>query len=87
MIKKTKDYPEKIANKIREALEYNKNVKEPDAPIKLQQILISRGLYNCGSMAIRDKVCEALGIKPLDASFTIKVHDNVDYQYLLIEFK
>lgn len=87
MIKKTKDYPEKIANKIMEALEYNKNVKEPYTPIKLQQILISRGLYNCGSMAIRDKVCEELGIKPCDADFSFKVYDNVDYQYLLIEYK
>lgn len=87
MIKKTKDYPEKIANEIRKALEYNKNVKEPDTPIRLQQIFISRGLYNCGSMTIRDKVCEALGIKPWDAPFTAKVHDNVDYQYLLIEYK
>ena len=87
MIKKTKDYPEKITNKIREALDYNKNVKEPYTPIKLQQILISRGLYNCGSMAIRDKVCETLGIKPCDAPFTTKVHDNVEYQFLIIEYK
>lgn len=42
---------------------------------------------NCGSMAIRDKICEALGIKPWDAPFTTKVHDNVEYQFLIIEYK
>lgn len=87
MIKKTKDYPMKIANKIKEAIEYNKNVKEPYTPIKTIQIFISKGLFNCGSMKIKDKVCETLGIKPWDADFSLKVYDNVDYQFLLVEFK
>lgn len=87
MIKKTKDYPKQIAENIQKALDYNKTVKEPNTPIKITQIEISRGLYNCGSIAIRDKVCEVLGIKPLDAPFTIDVQDNDFYCQLLIIYK
>ena len=87
MIKKTKDYPKQIAEKIQSALDYNKTVIEPNTPIKITQIEITRGLYNCGSIAIRDKVCEELGIKPWDAPFTIDVHDNDEYCQLLIRYK
>lgn len=87
MIKKTKDYPKQIAEKIQKALEYNKAVKAHNTPIKITQIEISRGLYNCGSIAIRDKVCEELCIKPWDAPFTIDVHDNDFYWQLLIKYK
>lgn len=85
MIKKTKDYPKQIADKIKSALEYNK--ENPQSPIKLTQIEISRGLCNCGSIAIRDKVCEVLGVKPWDAPFTIDVQDNDFYWQLLIKYK
>lgn len=87
MIKKTKDYPKQIAENIQKALDYNKTVKEPNTPIKITQIEISRGLYNCGSIAVRDKVCEELGIKPWDAPFTIDVQDNDFYCQLLIRYK
>ena len=87
MIKKTKDYPKQIAEKIQKALDYNKTVKEPYTPIKITQIEISRGLYNCGSMAIKDKVCEELGIKPWDATFTFDVQNNDFYWQLLIKYK
>ena len=87
MIKKTKDYPKQIAEKIQSALDYNKTVKEPNTPIKITQIEITRGLYNCGSIAIRNKVCEVLGIKPWDAPFTIDVHDNDEYCQLLIKYQ
>lgn len=87
MIKKTKDYPKQIADKIKSALDYNKTVKEPYTPIKITQIEISRGLYNCGSIAIRDKVCEVLGIKPWDAPFIIDAKDNDDYCFLLVTYK
>lgn len=87
MIKKTKDYPKKIAENIQKALDYNKTVKEPNTLIKITQIEISKGLYNCGSIAIRNKVCEALGIKPCDASFTIDVQDNDFYCQLMIRYK
>ena len=87
MIKKTKDYPKQIAENIQKALDYNKTVKEPYTPIKITQIEISRGLYNCGSIAIRDKVCEVLGVKPWDAPFTIDVQDNDFYWQLLIKYK
>lgn len=87
MIKKTKDYPKQIAEKIQKALEYNKAVKEPYTPIKITQIEISRGLYNCGSIEIRNKVCEVLGVKPWDATFTIDVQDNDFYWQLLIKYK
>lgn len=86
MIKKTKDYPKKIAENIQKALDYNKTVKEPNTPIKITQIEISRGLYNCGSIAVRDKVCEELGIKPWDAPFTIDVQYNDYYWQLLIKY-
>ncbi len=87
MIKKTKDYPKQIAEKIQKALDYNKTVKEPYTPIKITQIEISRGLYNCGSIEIRNKVCEVLGVKPWDAPFTINVQDNDFYWQLLIKYK
>jgi hypothetical protein len=87
MIKKTKDYPKQIAYSIQKALNYNKAVKEPNTTIKITQIEISRGLYNCGSIAIRDKVCEELGIKPWDAPFTIDVQNNDFYWQLLIRYK
>lgn len=87
MIKKTKDYPQKIAEKIQKALDYNKTVQAPYTLAKMTQIEISRGLYNCGSIAIRDKVCEVLKIKPWDAPFIIDVHDNDFYCYLLITYK
>lgn len=87
MIKKTKDYPKQIAEKIQSALDYNKTVKEPNTPIKITQIEITRGLYNCGSIAIRYKVCEELGIKPWDAPFTIDVQYNDYYYQLLIKYK
>lgn len=87
MIKKTKDYPKQIAENIQEALDYNKTVKEPYTPIKITQIEISRGLYNCGSIEIRNKVCEVLGVKPWDAPFTIDVQDNDFYWQLLIRYK
>lgn len=87
MIKKTKDYPKQIAYSIQKALDYNKTVKKPNTPIKITQFEISRGLYNCGSIAIRDKVCEVLGIKPWDAPFTIDVQDNDFYLQLLIRYK
>ena len=80
MIRKSKDYPEKIADEIRKAMANNTTVEQTQIPI-------SKGLWDCGSMEIRDKVCEALGIKPWDAPFTTKVHDNVDYQFLVIEYK
>ena len=87
MIKKTKDYPKQIAEKIQKALDYNKTVKEPYTPIKITQIEITRGLYNCGSIEIRNKVCEVLGVKPWDAPFTIDVKDNDSYWQLLIKYK
>lgn len=87
MIKKTKDYPKQIAESIQKALEYNKAVKEPNTPIRITSLEITRGLYNCGSIAIRDKVCEVLGIKPWDAPFTIDVQDNDFYCQLLIRYK
>ena len=87
MIKKTKDYPIQIAEKIQDALEYNKAVKEPYTPIQITTIEISRGLYNCGSIEISNKVCEVLGIKPLDAPFKIDVQDNDFYWQLLIKYK
>lgn len=87
MIKKTKDYPKQIAEKIQKALDYNKTVKEPNTPIKITQIEISRGLYNCGSIEIRNKVCEVLDIKPWDAPFTIDVQDNDFYWHLLIKYE
>lgn len=91
MIKKTKDYPKLIADKIREALEYNedldKNPKEGYTPIQMTSIEISKGLYNLGSIEIRDNVCKELGIKPWDAPFWTKVHDNCDYWWLEITYK
>lgn len=86
MIKKTKDYPKQIAEKIQKALDYNKTVKEPNTLIKITSIEISRGLYNCGSM-IMNKVCEELNIKPCDAPFTIDVQDNDFYLQLLVKYK
>ena len=87
MIKKTKDYPKQIAEKIQKALEYNKAVKEPYTQIKITKIEISSGLYNCGSIAIMNKVCEVLGIKPWDAPFTIDVQDNDFYWQLRVKYK
>ena len=87
MIKKSKNYPQEIAKKIQEALDYNKTVKEPNTPIRITSLEITRGLYNCGSIAIRNKVCEELDIKPWDAPFTIDVQDNDFYWQLLIKYK
>jgi len=85
MIKKSKNYPQEIAEKIQSALEYNK--ENPQSPNKTLEIEISKGLYNCGSIAIRNNVCNELGIKPWDAPFTTKIKDNDDYHFLLITFK
>lgn len=85
MIKKTKNYPHEIASEVRKALEYNK--ENPNNQIKMTRIEISKGLFNCGSIAISDSVCHALGIKPCDAPFTTDVHDNDWYFYVLFTYK
>lgn len=80
MIRKSKDYPEKIADEIRKAMANNTTVEQTQIPI-------SKGLWNCGSMEIRDNVCESLGIKPWDAPFTTKVNSDNGNYFLLITFK
>lgn len=87
MIKKNKDCYKLIAEAINKSLEYNKNVQSPCTPIGLTVLEISRGLYNIGSVAIRDNVCNEMNIEPLDAPFTIDVHDNGDYCNLYVKFK
>ncbi len=79
MIRKSKDYPEKIANEIRKAMENGASVKQTQIPI-------SKGLWNCGSMEIKDNVCESLGIKPWDAPFTAKINDDNGNYFLLVTF-
>lgn len=85
MIKKSKDFPQQIAEIVKKTLEYNK--ENPQSPIKVEQVEISKGLYNCGSVAIRNKVCEALGRKPWDSPFIVKVHYNDCNHFLLITYE
>lgn len=86
MIKKTNDYLELIANKVQSALDYNK--ENPQSPIKLTQIEISRGLYNhfakngIPSVAICGKLCITYGIEVSEMS----VHDNDEYYQMFIRY-
>lgn len=85
MIKKTKDYPKLIGDKIQSVLKYNK--ENPESIAKLIRIEISRGLYNCGSDEISKNVCNELGINPSDAPFTIEAKDNDFYCQLFVFLK
>lgn len=89
MIKKTKDYPQKIAEKIQKALEWNKTHTTVSERINLQVLEISKGLWGIGSNAIKYKVCEEMNIKSWKASFEMKVyHDEVNDAYeLRINYK
>lgn len=86
MIKKTNDYLELIANKVQSALDYNK--ENPQSPIKLTQIEISRGLYNhfakngIPSVAI----CNQLGITYGVEVTEMSVHDNDEYYQMFIRY-
>ena len=86
MIKKTKDHLELIASKVKSALDYNK--ENPQSPIKLTQIEISRGLYNhfakngIPSVAI----CNQLGITYGVEVTEMSVHDNDEYYQMFIRY-
>lgn len=86
MIKKTKDHLELIANKIQSALDYNK--ENPQSPIKLTQIEISRGLYNHfiknGIPSVL--ICNQLGITYGVEVTEMSVHDNDEYCQMFIRF-
>lgn len=77
MIKKTKEAFKQIAEKIENAIEYNKN--NPASPIKLIQIEISRGLYNIGDEELFKKVKEEI-----NAEFKLCTNDHDDYIMLFI---
>ena len=68
----TRDSYKQIAEKLINALNYNKvNV---ESPIKLVSIEISRGLYNVGADVIKKRVMEEVGDVPDKIKF--KVQDN-----------
>ena len=84
MIKKNKDCYKQIADEISKALEWNKTHTTLSARINLQCLKISKGLWGMGSIAIRDKVCAEMNIKPWDTSFQMKVYfDEVNEVYEL----
>lgn len=89
MIKKTKDYPKQIAEKIQKALDYNKTVKEPYTPIKITQIEISRGLYNhfikSGIPSVI--ICNQLGITYGIEVTEMSIYDNDEYCQMFIKYK
>lgn len=39
----------------------------------------TKGFYNLGADKIKEKLCEDLGIKPSEAIFNIKTHDNLEF--------
>lgn len=76
MIKKTKDHLELIANKVKSALDYNK--ENPQSPIKLTDIEISRGLYN---HFIKNGIpSDFIGVTE------ISIYDNGDYCHMYIRY-
>ena len=86
MIKKTKDYMELIANKIQSALDYNK--ENPQSPIKLTDIEISRGLYNhfINNGIPADFICNKLDITYGIGVTEISIYDNGDYCHMFIKY-
>lgn len=80
MIKKTKDAFKQIAEHIKNAFEYNKS--NPQSPIKLVSLEISRGLYNLGDEEISKKVKEEI-----DGEFKLHTNDHDDYIMLFIKLK
>ena len=92
MIKKTKDYMELIASKVKSALDYNeeleKNPKEGYTPIKLTDIEISRGLYNyfIKNGIPADFICNKLGITYGIGVTEISIYDNGDYCHMYVRY-
>lgn len=86
MIKKTKDYMELIASKVKSALDYNK--ENPQSPIKLTDIEISRGLYNhfIKNGIPADFICNKLGITYGIGVTEISIYDNGDYCHMFIKY-
>ena len=86
MIKKTKDHLELIANKVKSALDYNK--ENPQSPIKLTQIEISRGLYNHfnknGIPSVY--ICGKLGVTYGQEITEMSIYDNDEYCQLFIRY-
>lgn len=87
MLKKTKNVYKKIAEKINEALEYNKNVKDGFTPINAYCPKISRSLYNYGSENIFNEVCKEMGHTNETAPFHIEIYDNEDYCQMMVKFE
>lgn len=78
MIKKSKDCFKLIAEEIQKTIDSKENIC----------LEISKGLWGLGSIAIRNKVCEEMNIKPWNAPFTITICINGNDSYgLKIEFK
>lgn len=86
MIKKTKDYMELIASKVKSALVYNK--ENPQSPIKLTDIEISRGLYNhfIKNGIPADFICNKLGITYGIGVTEISIYDNGDYCHMYVRY-
>lgn len=89
MIKKTKDAYKQIAEKVTEALKYNKTHTTQYSRINLTTLNISRGLYNTVSKdgaATTLKVCQELGISAEEPPFEIQLYDNGDYCQMYLRF-
>lgn len=87
MIKKTKTALQDIAEKIQSALDYNKD--NPQSPIKLTRLEISRGLYNhfikSGIPSVI--ICNQLGITYGIEVTEMSIYDNDEYCQMFIKYK
>ena len=90
MIKNTKDAYKQIAEKVTEALEYNKTHTTQYSRINLTTLNISRGLYNTiiknGIVVAVYNVCLELGISAKEPPFEIQLYDNGDYCQMYLRF-
>lgn len=73
--KRTKESWDKLVESVRKRLEEIGDSKEST----MSYYETTKGFYNLGAEKIKEKLCEDLGIKPSEAIFNIKLHDNLEF--------
>ena len=73
--KRTKESWEKLVECVRKRLEEIGDSKKR----VVTYYETTKGFYNLGADKIKEKLCEDLGINPSEATFNIKLHDNLEF--------